>query len=105
MITLLLVSLFSFLTINLVETKSIQSKNLENQYLYIQGKNHLSFLQTYIVSLSKDELDTIEHIIIENKNFVIEAYNNDKNNNYELELFVKSKFKDISLFKKVTINK
>jgi hypothetical protein len=38
LITIILISLFSFLAISILQTKSLRAENLTNQYLYIQAK-------------------------------------------------------------------
>ena len=48
LISIILITIFSYLGISILETKSLRSTNLSNQYLYIQGKNHLDFFKSYI---------------------------------------------------------
>ncbi|MCR1814648.1 hypothetical protein [Aliarcobacter butzleri] len=45
LITIVLISTFSYLGILILETKALKNHNLSNQYLYIQAKNHLNFLK------------------------------------------------------------
>jgi len=103
LITIILLTLFSFLSLNILETKSIKTQNLENQFLQIQAKNHLLFMKNYISKLNKDELDTIEHLEIKNENFIIEAYVELVNLEYNINIYVKSKYHTISLYKNFKI--
>ncbi|MDN5062795.1 hypothetical protein [Aliarcobacter butzleri] len=45
LITIVLISTFSYLGVLILETKALKNQNLSNQYLYIQAKNHLNFLK------------------------------------------------------------
>ena len=51
LITIFLLSIFSYLAISILETKSLRNTNLQNQYLYIQANNHKEFLKAYIKTL------------------------------------------------------
>lgn len=102
--TVVLVFIFSILTIKIFENKAISSQNIINQYNYIQGNNHLSFLEEYINSL--ENLSTIDKIQIEDEKFEIIAFvEKIENKKYELELIVKSKEESIRLYKKVEVIK
>ena len=51
LISIVLITIFSYLAISILETKSLRSTNLSNQYLYIQGKNHLDFFKSYLLNI------------------------------------------------------
>lgn len=94
LITLLLVSLFSYLLIYIMQTKSIQIKNIQNQYLYIQAKNHMSFFKEY---LKTKDLTNINTIKIDDNIFNIFAnVNEDK-----IDIYVKAKSHNISIYEEL----
>lgn len=97
LITIVLVSLFSYLALSILQTKSFSNKNLENQYLYIQAKNHKEFFKEYINSLSLDELKNIQSLEIEDKNYEIKAFIT-KEDKTKIEIFIKSKTHNISIY-------
>lgn len=99
--TIILLFIFSVLIINIFETKSLNSKNIQNQYLYIQAKNHLNFLEEYINSLKN--FSSLEKIQIEDTHFNIIAKIRKKEKNYEVNLYINSNSHNISLHKKVFI--
>ncbi len=51
LITLVLITIFSFFTIFIIQTKSLSVSNLTNAYLQTQTKLHLEFFKEYINSL------------------------------------------------------
>ena len=51
LITLILITIFSFFTIFIIQTKSLSISNLTNSYLQTQTKLHLDFFKQYINSL------------------------------------------------------
>ncbi|PLY09317.1 MAG: hypothetical protein C0626_10005 [Arcobacter sp.] len=51
LITLILITIFSFFTIFIIQTKSLSILNLSNSYLQTQTKLHLDFFKKYINSL------------------------------------------------------
>ena len=53
--TLLLVVMFSYLSISLIQTKSFSQKLNELKYLHLQAKIHMDSLE----GLSKDDLDSL----------------------------------------------
>ncbi|MGM0518073.1 MAG: hypothetical protein ACQERD_00350 [Campylobacterota bacterium] len=97
MITLLLVSIFSFLSINILQTKAFSNKTLELKYLYIQAKNHKDFLKSYIKTLKKSKLETVEKITLDDSFFNIEAFLNKKDSKFLVDIFIKSKNHNVSL--------
>ncbi len=110
-ITIFLITVFSFLAIQILEKKALRSENLTNQVLYIQAKNHLEFLKEYLkdeMSIRKNALDeggetfelskTIE--IIDEK-FTLKAVKSEDEKYYNL--YVKAKDYDIALYKKLEI--
>ena len=101
LITIVLITVFSFLAISILETKSLRSSNLSNQYLYIQAKNHKNFLKDYIKEL---DLKDINHIKIDDDLFDIYAKIESKDSIFTIDIFVKAKDYDISLYEQVTKN-
>lgn len=99
--TLILIFIFSILVVNIFETKSMSSTNIQKQYNYIQAKNHLYFLEEYISSLKN--FDTIEKIEIEDSFFNIFADITKKSKNHQANLYVKSKLHNISIHKVISI--
>ena len=95
---LVLILLFSILTIRIFENKSISSVNIINQYKYIQAKNHLKFLEEYIQNLST--LNNIDKIEIEDNNFIIQAFIKKVSiQKFEVELIVESLNANIKVHK------
>jgi len=99
LITIFLLSIFSYLAISILETKSLRNTNLLNQYLYIQAKNHKEFLKSYVNSI---DLTNINHLSIENDFFEIYSIINKKDDNFIIDLFVKSIKFDISMHERYT---
>ncbi|XPV67826.1 MAG: hypothetical protein ACNI25_10930 [Halarcobacter sp.] len=97
--TLILIFIFSFLIINIFEVKSLNSQNINNQYRFIQAKNHLNFLQDYIKSLTT--LKLLDTISIKDDKYNIYATIEKKEENYEIDIYVKAKDFNISLHKKI----
>ena len=60
LITIVLITLFSVLSIFILETKSLRTENLTNQYLYIQAKNHRNFLKDYLKSIDLEGISSFE---------------------------------------------
>ncbi|MGE0051060.1 MAG: hypothetical protein AB7S49_05985 [Arcobacter sp.] len=98
LITITLVTLFTYLASVILETKSLRSQNLANQYLYLQAKNHMNFFKDYMNTL---DLKEINHLQIEDDLFDIYANIEFKENFYISNLYVKAKDYDISLHEKV----
>ncbi len=98
LITITLITLFSVLGIFILETKSLRSENLTNQYLYIQAKNHKNFLKDYLKSI---DLTNINHFEINDDLFDIYAKVEAKNSTFVIDIFVKAKDYDISLYERV----
>jgi hypothetical protein len=98
LITITLITLFSVLGIFILETKSLRSVNLTNQYLYIQAKNHKEFLKDYLKSIN---LVGINHLKIEDDLFDIYAKVEPKDSTFILDIFVKAKDYNISLYERV----
>jgi len=93
LVTLVLLTAFSYIGVLILETKSLKNKNISNQYLYIQGKNHLNFFKEYIKNL---DLKEITHLQIEDELFDIYANIENKNKIYISNIYVKAKDYDIS---------
>lgn len=94
LITIILITSFSVLGVFIMQTKALKSQNLTNQYLYIQGKNHLNFFKEYIKEL---DLKDINHLQIEDDLFDIYAKIEKNNTIFTVNIFVKAKDYDISL--------
>lgn len=99
LISIVLITIFSYLAISILETKSLRTTNLSNQYLYIQGKNHLEFFKSYIKSIDLIDISQIE---IKDDFFDIYAEIEKKDSIFIIEIFVKAKDYDISLYEKIT---
>ena len=99
LISIVLITIFSYLSISILETKSLRTTNLSNQYLYIQGKNHLEFFKSYIKSIDLIDISQIE---IKDDFFDIYAKIEKKDSIFTIEIFVKAKDYDISLYEKIT---
>ncbi len=101
-ITLFLLSIFSFILIFIYQTKSIQTKNIQNQYLYIQANNHKNFLIQYLKSIN---LEGKENIKIKDDIFNIEAkiQKLEEKNIFEIHIFIKAKKHPIRLYEKVNL--
>ncbi|MBP7783496.1 MAG: hypothetical protein KA040_00200 [Aliarcobacter sp.] len=99
LISIVLITIFSYLAISILETKSLRTTNLSNQYLYIQGKNHLEFFKSYIKSIDLIDISQLE---IKDDFFDIYAEIEKKDSIFTIEIFVKAKDYDISLYEKIT---
>lgn len=96
LITIVLIATFSYLAILILETKALKNENLSNQYLYIQAKNHLNFLEDFI----KDyDLQGIEHLKIDDE--VFDIYATKLENSNFVDIFVKAKDYDVALHKQI----
>lgn len=95
-ITIILITSFSFLTIFIMETKTLKNETLSNQYLYIQAKNHMNFFKDYI---KNEDLKDITHLQIEDELFDIFASFDTAQNLFHL--YVKAKNYDLTLHEKV----
>ena len=82
----------------ILETKSLRSENLTNQYLYIQAKNHKTFLKDYLKNI---DLTNINDFEVEDNLFNIYAKIEKNNSIFTIHIFVKAKNYDISLYEKV----
>lgn len=98
-ISIILITLFSFLAISILETKALRSSNLSNQYLYIQGKNHLEFFKKYIIDSDLKDITSLE---IKDDFFNIIAKIEQKDSIFIIDIFVKAKDYDISLYEQIT---
>lgn len=99
LIVTILITLFSYISILILQTKSLKNVNLQNQYLYVQAKNYKNFLKELL--LSKD-LTNINHLKIEDDIFDIYAKINFQNNAYKIDIFVKAKNYNISIYESLT---
>ena len=69
-ITLILVVVFSVLANFILETNSLKNEAFTQKYLYLQAKNHILFLEDYIL---KTDLEDTKKVKIENDLFEIIA--------------------------------
>ena len=69
-ITLVLVVVFSILANFILETNSLKNEAFTQKYLYLQAKNHILFLEDYIL---KTDLEDTKKVKIENDLFEIIA--------------------------------
>ncbi len=99
-LTLFLVSVFSFVLVFIFQTKSIQSKNIQNQYLYIQANNHKEFLLSYIKTLNLEKINKLE---IQDDIFFIKANIKKIKEKFNIDIFIKAKDYDISLHQKLIL--
>jgi len=60
LITLLLLSIFAGLLIFTFEVKAIKSENIKNEYLQIQAKLHMDFLNDISKTLNDETIKTLE---------------------------------------------
>ncbi|WP_368029568.1 hypothetical protein [Arcobacter sp. s6] len=97
-ISIILITLFSFLAISILETKALRSSNLSNQYLYIQGKNHLEFFKKYIIDSDLKDITSLE---IKDDFFNIIAKIEQKDSIFIINILVKAKDYDISLYEQI----
>ncbi len=98
LITIVLMTIFSVLGIFILETKSLRSTNLTNQYLYMQAKNHKNFLKEYIKDI---DLTNINYLKIDDDLFDIYAKVEPKDSTFIIDIFVKAKDYNISLYERV----
>ena len=66
--------------------------------MYIQAKNHKNFLKDYLKSI---DLSGINHFEIKDDLFDIYAKVEPKNSTFIIDIFVKAKDYDVSLYEKV----
>ena len=97
-ITLILVVVFSVLANFILETNSLKNEAFTQKYLYLQAKNHILFLEDYIL---KTDLEDTKKVKIENDLFEIIAkrYGDEKSKLFFLS--VKNKKFDIRLTKQI----
>ncbi|PRM89519.1 hypothetical protein CJ671_07180 [Aliarcobacter cryaerophilus] len=69
-ITLILIVVFSVLANFILETNSLKNEAFTQKYLYLQAKNHILFLEDYIL---KTDLEDTKKVKIENDLFEIIA--------------------------------
>lgn len=111
LITLTLITIFSFLGIFIIETKSISIENTNNLYLESQSRVHLNFFKSYIktLDLKKECLNEIEIVDDIYKLTANLAYKEDcsinKSNSVTIDIFINSKTKlnEINLHEKFVL--
>ncbi|ADG92486.1 conserved hypothetical protein [Arcobacter nitrofigilis DSM 7299] len=72
LITLILISIFSFFTILILQTKSLSISNLTNSYLQTQAKLHMDFFKNYINSINLKD-NCIENLYFNNDIYKLKA--------------------------------
>lgn len=111
LITLVLITTFSFLGIFIIETKSMAIENRNNLYLESQSKLHLDFFKAYIKTLDLKK-ECIENIELTDDIYKLSAkltYKNSclnsKNNTVTIDIFINSKTKlnEINLHEKFSL--
>ena len=97
-ITLILVVVFSVLANFILETNSLKNEAFKQKYLYLQAKNHILFLEDYIL---KTDLEDTKKVKIENDLFEIIAKRYGVENSKLFFLSVQNKEFDIRLTKQI----
>ena len=97
-ITLVLVVVFSVLANFILETNSLKNEAFKQKYLYLQAKNHILFLEDYIL---KTDLEDTKDIKIDDDLFEIIAKRYGDENRKLFFLSVKNKKFDIRLTKQI----
>ena len=97
-ITLILVVVFSVLANFILETNSLKNEAFTQKYLYLQAKNHILFLEDYIL---KTDLEDTKDIKIDDDLFTIVAKRYGEENSKLFFLSVQNKEFDIRLTKQI----
>ncbi|MBK6304115.1 MAG: hypothetical protein IPF43_09960 [Arcobacter sp.] len=97
-ITLILVVVFSVLANFILETNSLKNEAFKQKYLYLQAKNHILFLEDYIL---KTDLEDTKDIKIDNDLFEIFAKRYGEEKSKLFFLSVKNKKLNIRLTKQI----
>ena len=103
LITILLVSICSYLTVNILQTQAFKNKTIESKYLYIQAKNHKDFLKEYLNSLKKEKLKSLNKLELPNKTFNIEAFIEKKNSEFLVDIIITAKKQNIRVYEHFTL--
>ena len=111
LISLILISIFSFLGIFIIETKSMTIENKNNLYLESQSKLHLDFFKSYIKTLDL-KTECLENIELNDDIYKLSArleYENSclnsENNSVVIDIFInsKTKFNEVNLHERFTL--
>ena len=97
-ITLILVVVFSVLANFILETNSLKNEAFTQKYLYLQAKNHILFLEDYIL---KTDLEDTKDIKIDDDLFTIVAKRYGEENSKLFFLSVQNKELNIRLTKQI----
>lgn len=97
-ITLILVVVFSVLANFILETNSLKNEAFTQKYLYLQAKNHILFLEDYIL---KTDLEDTKDIKIDDDLFTIVAKRYGEENSKLFFLSVQDKELNIRLTKQI----
>jgi len=100
-ITLILLVVFSTLANQILENSSLGNESIKQKVLYIQAKNHLEFLEEYILSIDLNDIKNIENLKIDDDLFEIKAQKSKEFSGYLLS--IKSFDFDIRVTKKLII--
>ena len=93
-ITIILVSLFSYLSLSILETKNISSNIDTLKYLHLQAQIHLEYIKNYIKIHSQNE---IESFILNDNRFYTNIIKQNENNQTIYNITIKAKEKNIRL--------
>lgn len=105
LITIVLITIFSFLAIFIVEVKSISNFNNEIFYLQTQSRLHFNFFKNYLQNYDFKE-NCPKKINFAESIYNLEAKIECKDEIVNIDVYLKtnSKFETISLYEKLTIN-
>ena len=98
LITIFVLVLFSYLSLIILQTKSLSNTNIQKQYLYIQANNHKEFLKSYLKTI---DLKNINHIKIDDDIFDIYALIKKDTNKFDINIFVKAREFNISIHESI----
>ncbi|MGJ0364027.1 hypothetical protein NG776_06875 [Aliarcobacter cryaerophilus] len=100
-ITLVLVVVFSVLANFILETNSLKNEAFKQKYLYLQAKNHILFLEDYILKTELEDTKDTKDIKIDDDLFEIIAKRYGDENSKLFFLSVQNKEFDIRLTKQI----
>lgn len=112
LLTIVLITLFSYISISIIEKKSLSTSNITTLYLDTQAKLHMEFFENYIYSLNL-KTNCYENISFEDSFFYFEAKISYEKNcqtssnnkaNIDLVISASSKLESIRVHKKFVMN-
>lgn len=77
LITIILLTLFSFLSISIIENQTISSNIDKLKYLHLQSQVHMKYIKDYIKTHSKDEIKLLK---LEDSRFNLEIIESEEDN-------------------------